>query len=113
QVKNVLGHYPHAKPQTIFDNDITGKLYDIRIAAIQMKKELSISKQPDDVVFTLQGKDPFSLPSSKVSLRAFCEASGLRPDVRAHKSEGKDFNADLQKGKEKQNDLKPTPYLKR
>lgn len=113
QVKNVLAHYPNAKINTIFDNDLTGKLYDIRVAAIQMARNLSISKKPDEVDFALEGKDPFTLPCAKVSLRAFCTASGLRPDVRAHKSEGKDFNADLQRAKAQQNDLKTSSYLKR
>ena len=106
QVRNVLDNYPSAKVNTIFDNDLTGKLYDIRVAAIQMKKELSISKKPDEVVFSLSGKEPIRFPLSKVSLRAFCDATGLRPEVRAYKSTGKDFNADLQKLNETQTSRK-------
>lgn len=96
QVTNVLAHYPHAMINTIFDNDISGKIFDIRVAAIKMNLDLSISKKPDQVTFTLKGKEPFSIGCTNLSLRAFCDASGVRPEVRAHKPEGKDFNFDLQ-----------------
>lgn len=93
QVLNVLKEHPSARTFTIFDNDVAGNLFAIRLAAFKSNIELTVSKNKKDdfAEFKLPDKS-FTLPSDKINLENFKKASGLRPEVRALKADGKDYN---------------------
>jgi hypothetical protein len=83
--------YPGSPIHTIFDNDISGHLYDIRTACMKANKNLRIHKDQNEFIFQLNNRS-FSLPKEKVSLTNFRKESGLRSNIRVHKASGKDFN---------------------
>ncbi len=96
QVKNMLTYFPHATVHTIFDNDLAGHLFDIRVTAIKENLSLNIKRNNDTVEFELK-KCNFKLPIEEISLTNFRKVTKLRPSVKAHKSDGKDFNEMLKK----------------
>lgn len=100
QIKNTFDHYPHATVHTIFDNDLAGHLYDIRVAAIKDNQSMTIKRDNDTIEFALK-KGNFKLHIAEVSLTNFRNITKLRPTVKAHKSEGKDFNEMLKNHKAK------------
>lgn len=91
QAQNVLNEYPRAKVHTLFDNDFSGCMYDIYLACLKTKVDISIRKNAEGVHFTLS-KGTFELSTDQVSLARFERLTGIRSGVRAHKSKGKDFN---------------------
>ncbi len=91
QLRNLLKQHPNALIHTLFDNDLAGHLYDIRTACMKENRSLLIRKDGDTVHFSMDNKS-FPLSSSRVSLTNFRQVSGLRPDIRVHKAQGKDFN---------------------
>ncbi|MDZ7606502.1 MAG: toprim domain-containing protein [Cyclobacteriaceae bacterium] len=91
QLRNLFTHHPNALVHTLFDNDLAGHLYDIRTACMKENRSLLIRKDGDTVHFSTDSKS-FSLPAARVSLTNFRLESGLRPDIRVHKAQGKDFN---------------------
>ena len=98
QAQSIIKQNPDAKLHTAFDNDISGKLYAIRLAAIKSQTPLMITKQQErgDILFEMPNKK-FTLPNDdRLSLEAFKKSSGLRPSVREHRSKGKDFNQTIQ-----------------
>lgn len=97
QAEKVVDCFPDAKLHAAFDNDLNGQLYTIRLSAIKAQKPLMVSRQlaQNNILFELSHKQ-FTLPLDNLSLEAFKKESGLRPLVRQHKSQGKDFNEMLQ-----------------
>ena len=91
QLRNVLQNYSNSLIHPIFDNDISGHLYDIRTACMKANKDLRIHKDQNAFNFQLNNSS-FSLPKGKVSLTNFRKESGLRSNIRVHKAKGKDFN---------------------
>jgi hypothetical protein len=91
QLRNVLQHYSSSLIHTLFDNDISGHLYDIRTACMKANKNLKIHKDQNEFNFQLTNSS-FSLPKVNVSLTNFRKESGLRSNIRVHKAKGKDFN---------------------
>ena len=102
QFRNLIEHYSSAKPILLFDNDIYGRMYDIRAFVIMQGKELEakFDKENDKVDFSIENKQ-FSIPYNDVSLSSFQSASGLRANndelsVIKAKGEAKDWNEVLQ-----------------
>lgn len=102
QFRNLIEHYSSAKPILLFDNDIYGRMYDIRAFVIMQGKELGakFDKENDKVDFSIENKQ-FSIPYNDVSLSSFQSASGLRANndelsVIKAKGEAKDWNEVLQ-----------------
>jgi len=91
QLRNVIQNYSSSQIHTLFDNDISGHLYDIRTACMKANKNLSIHKEQNEFNFKLNNSS-FSLPKENVSLTNFRKESGLRSNIRVHKAKGKDFN---------------------
>lgn len=91
QLRNVLQNYSNSQIHTLFDNDISGHLYDIRAACMKANKDLRIHKDQNEFNFKLNNSS-FSLPKENVSLTNFRKESGLRSNIRVHKAKGKDFN---------------------
>jgi hypothetical protein len=105
QVRNVLSAYPQAKVHTLFDNDFSGKMYDIYLAVIKANKEVSIRKNKDTVQFEMK-KGTFEIPMEQLSLARFERLTGIRSGVRPNKARGKDFNEMLQSRQEAQRSTK-------
>lgn len=92
QVRLALEHWPQAAKHTLFDNDYQGRVYDIVLASAISGKETAFRKEADGLIFTANDKK-FEIPVSKLSLRAFEHASGIKSGLHAHKAKGvKDFN---------------------
>ncbi|MDL2297323.1 DUF3991 and toprim domain-containing protein [Bacteroidales bacterium OttesenSCG-928-B11] len=94
QILNSINHFPNAKLNTAFDNDINGRLYDIRTYAIAHGKNVGITKKEGEYQFIV-GAKTFTLPEDKVSLENFRENSGFRKGALVvHKAANnmKDFN---------------------
>lgn len=91
QAQNVFREYPRAKVHMVFDNDFSGCMYDIYLACLKTKVDISIRKNAESVQFTLP-KGTYELPIDQISLSRFERLTGIRSGVMAHKSKGKDFN---------------------
>lgn len=97
----LLDTYPAATPVLHFDNDMTGVMYDIRVAAIKAGVALHTGNVGDEIRFNW-GEKAFSIPADKLTYKEFIKASGLptdkRPEVVIEKApEGfKDWNEILQ-----------------
>jgi hypothetical protein len=65
QVEQILKAFPKAKINTLFDNDFSGKMYDIFLAGIKSKRDLRITRESDSVVFHLE-KGQFRLPIDQI-----------------------------------------------
>lgn len=91
QIRNMLNAYPQTMIHTIFDNDLSGHLYDIRTACMKDNKILQIRKNGNKLYFDLD-KQSIVLKEHLVSLTNFRKESGLRPEIRVHKPNEKDFN---------------------
>ena len=91
QLRNFIQQFPQSKLYTLFDNDLSGHLFDIRLACMKAGKPLAIARQGEGIQFNVNDKN-FNLSSPEVSLINFRKASGIYPQIRALKSTGKDFN---------------------
>jgi hypothetical protein len=91
QLRNMINAYPHTLIHTLFDNDLSGHLYDIRAACMKDNKNLQIQKTGNKLHFKMD-KKCLVLQDHLVSLTNFKKVSGLRPDIRVYKSKEKDFN---------------------
>jgi hypothetical protein len=96
QLRNMINAYPHTLIHTLFDNDLSGHLYDIRTACMKDNKNLQIQKTGNKLHFKMDKKS-LVLSDHLVSLTNFKKVSGIRPDIRVHKPKGKDFNDILQR----------------
>jgi hypothetical protein len=99
QIINTLNHFPQAKINTGYDNDINGKLYDIITYGIAINKDIKVSKDGDNYLFKWNGKE-LKMNKEDVSLTNFRQKSGLKNKFgEVHKPNGgKDFNEVLKNG---------------
>jgi hypothetical protein len=91
QMRNFINAFPESKLYTLFDNDLAGHLFDIRLACMKAGKNLEIAQKGDIIQFKVKERN-FDLSKSEVSLINFRKASGIHPRIRALKATGKDFN---------------------
>lgn len=76
QVTGLLACYPKATAVDCFDNDVAGRLYGIRTAALAACVAFNAVRCDDCVRFTVNGK-PFSLPLDEVSTENFARHAGV------------------------------------
>lgn len=120
QFKQVINQYPNAKKVLCFDNDLNGRMYDIRAYGIinNLDMKTSINRENGDIKIDVGNKGIFELPEDKVSLNEFFKLSGYRqhPDLTIRKAPNglKDWNEvltrnlpieDLHSAYEKKNNL--------
>lgn len=97
QVKEILYKNPYARINTAFDKDLTGNIYDIRLALIKEKKTVAIIKKKMTVEFQFKN-EKYELPFEAVTLTNFRKVTKFRTSVNVQKpSFGKDFNEMLQR----------------
>lgn len=53
QVKGIMSHYPEAKAMDCFDNDLAGRIYGIRMAALLEGIRMNIHKEDSEVKITI------------------------------------------------------------
>lgn len=70
QVTGLMAYYPKATAIDCFDNDVYGRIYGIRTAALTAGIRLDVVKCDDCVRFSANGK-AFSLPLDQVSTENF------------------------------------------
>lgn len=92
QLRNIISHYPGSNVNTLFDNDLSGHLYDIRTAYMKANKALKIYLDQGVYKFQYNHRSSFALPEEKFSLTNFRKESRLRPGIKVHKAKGKDFS---------------------
>ncbi len=92
QLRNIMSHYPGSHVNTLFDNDLSGHLYDIRTACMKANKTLKIYHDRGVYKFHYNNRSSFTIPEEKISLTNFKKAGGIRSNIRVHKAKGKDFN---------------------
>lgn len=92
QIKWLLANYPIAKKYTLFDNDLAGHCYDIRLAMAMAQKSVTIEKQKDFVNITIDG-NKLEYSYEEVTLANVKNRIRLKTELVAHKTKsGKDFN---------------------
>jgi hypothetical protein len=78
---------PKAKITFLFDNNLLGKLWDIKIACLVRRKPVRIIYHNHQFIFHCQNRN-FSLAMDKVSLSAFEKATAIRTGIRTAKPKG-------------------------
>ena len=68
QVKGIMSHYPEAKAMDCFDNDLAGRIYGIRMAALLEGIRMNVHKEEDKVKITIGDKN-FTIPNDQLSIR--------------------------------------------
>lgn len=95
QIKNCLSYFSAASKHSLFDNDLPGNIYDIKLATISLDVPIKIFSNGDSVTFNVKDRT-FTLPNSEVSLTNFRKLSKLRPTLHVHKPTSKDYNQMLE-----------------
>lgn len=102
QFKSLISHYDTARRNLLFDNDLYGRIYDIRAYALATEKQLEVGvdKQNDQIKLSIDGTQ-LSLSPEQTSLSEVLRQTGnrLSPDIiTVIKPEGqvKDWNDILQ-----------------
>lgn len=103
QVQNILKEFPNARVNTAYDNDLTGRVYDVRTYMAAIGKDLNVflRKESDKVEFQFDNK-AISISKEELTLNKFKEESGIHKKFgNVYKSiEGtKDWNDQLVQGK--------------
>lgn len=70
----LLDTYSMAIPNLHFDNDLTGTLYDIRVAAVRAGKTLRTTRH-DDMIDFYYGEKVFSIPVDKLTYSSFMKTA--------------------------------------
>ena len=70
QVSGLMSHYCMAKAVDCFDNDLTGRIYGMRMAALLDGKRLSVIQMGDNLRLEMEGKS-FDMPVGKASVEEF------------------------------------------
>lgn len=93
QVTGIMQHYSEARAMDCFDNDLAGRMYGIRMAALLERMAVGIVKSGNDVRIQVGDKE-VRLPEDKVSLTEFARHFPLRYKVGQWKApvEFKDWN---------------------
>lgn len=78
QLQNVLKEFPEARINTAYDNDITGRVYDIRTYMAAVGKDLNVflKKDTNQVEFRYDNKT-ITMSQEDVTLNKFKEESGI------------------------------------
>lgn len=98
QFRNIVSQYPNAKKILCFDNDLNGRMYDIRAYGIMCNLDLrtSIDRQTGNVKIEIPDKGTYEFTTENVSLEEFFKKTGYRqhPDLALRKAPGgvKDWN---------------------
>ena len=103
QIQNILKEYPQARINTAYDNDVAGRVYDVRTYMAAQGKELAVLLRKDspDIEFQYDNKS-IKIPKDELTLDRFKEESGIRKKFgTVYKSqEGtKDWNDQLTQNK--------------
>lgn len=80
QIKGIMEHYSEARAVDCFDNDLAGRIYGIRMAALLENLRLNIHKGEQEVRIQVNGK-VFSLSPEKVSIAELGKHVSLRYKV--------------------------------
>jgi hypothetical protein len=93
QVRGIMDYYPNARAVCCFDNDLAGRIYDIRMAALLDSKDVRMLKTDEGVRLSVDDKDVLLLPDA-VSLTELGRLVRLSGKVRLYKppKEFKDWN---------------------
>ncbi len=92
QLRNIISKFPNSRIHTIFDNDLSGHLYDIRAACMKANKDLQVFYKQGGFEFNYHNKNKFTLNKDQVSLTRFRKETGIRTQISVHKAKEKDFN---------------------
>ena len=72
-----MEHFSQARAYDCFDNDLPGRMYGVRMAALLEKISLKISREGENVHVTAKNKT-FDIPESKFSLSEVSKLLQLR-----------------------------------
>lgn len=79
QISKILSYYKNAKAIDCFDNDLQGKLYGCRLAALVANKQLKTSVNGDNIVFEMDEKK-WEMDQKKIEMNTFIRATALNKD---------------------------------
>lgn len=100
QFRTIRDYYNLATPTLCFDNDLNGRMYDIRALCLLNSLELFTSIHEDSILFRLNNKE-FTITSEDLSLTSFLAESGIRKNNQLYlwkaPKENKDWNDVLKK----------------
>ena len=93
QVSGLMRHYNMAKAVDCFDNDLPGRIYGMRMAALLDGKRLTITQMGDNLRLEMDGK-AFDVPVGKASVEELAKHVKLsdRIEVRKPPVNYKDWN---------------------
>ena len=96
QVKGIMSHYSEAKAMDCFDNDLAGRIYGIRMAALLEGIRMNIHKEDSEVKITIGDKN-FNIPNDQLSIRELRKHVHIRYNVGEWKAAEnyKDWNDQL------------------
>lgn len=96
QVKGIMSHYSEAKAMDCFDNDLAGRIYGIRMAALLEGIRMNIHKEDSEVKITIGDKN-FNIPNDQLSIRELRKHVHIRYNVGEWKAveNYKDWNDQL------------------
>lgn len=96
QVKGIMSHYFEAKAMDCFDNDLAGRIYGIRMAALLEGIRMNIHKEDSEVKITIGDKN-FNIPNDQLSIRELRKHVHIRYNVGEWKAAEnyKDWNDQL------------------
>ena len=77
QITGIMEHFSQARAYDCFDNDLPGRMYGVRMAALLEKISLKISREGENVHVTAKNKT-FDIPESKFSLSEVSKLLQLR-----------------------------------
>lgn len=80
QVKGIMSHYSEAKAMDCFDNDLAGRIYGIRMAALLEGIRMNIHKEDSEVKITIGDKN-FNIPNDQLSIRELRKHVHIRYNV--------------------------------
>lgn len=93
QVSNALKHFCNAKVVDCFDNDLAGRIYGMRMAALADGKRLNILQVGENLKIDADGKK-FDIPIGKAGVKELSKHMGLSGRTQEWKppSNYKDWN---------------------
>lgn len=93
QVKGIMSHFSDARAVACFDNDVYGRIYDVRMAGLLSGKRLNIVKTDEDVRISGYGENVI-LPHDKVTVSSLRNVFHLKTNMLIDKAPGdyKDWN---------------------
>ena len=96
QVKGIMSHYSEAKAMDCFDNDLAGRIYGIRMAALLEGIRMNIHKEDSEGKITIGDKN-FNIPNDQLSIRELRKHVHIRYNVGEWKAAEnyKDWNDQL------------------